>query len=167
VNYRGFNKIIKKNRYLLSFIRETLDRLQGVVVFTKLNIRDTYHRIRIRKGDEWKTAFRTRYGYFKYIVMFFGLANALVIFQLYINRALVGLINIYYVIYLNNIFIYSVNPADHQRHIREVLEKFRNFKLYLKLFKCEFSVNRVEFFSFMIITRDIDMEGSRVEVITN
>ncbi len=167
MNYRGFNKIIKKNRYLLSFIRETLDRLQGVVVFTKLNIRDTYHRIRIRKGDEWKTAFRTRYGYFKYIVMFFGLANALVIFQLYINRALVGLINIYYVIYLNNIFIYSVNPADHQRHIREVLEKFRNFKLYLKLFKCEFSVNRVEFFSFMIITRDIDMEGSRVEVITN
>ncbi len=99
--------------------------------------------------------------------MLFGLTNILTIFQLYINRALVGLINIYYIIYLDNIFIYSVNPADHQRYIREILKRLRNFKLYLKLFKCEFSVDRVEFFSFVIITRDIDMEGSRVKIIIN
>jgi len=91
----------------------------------------------------------------------------LVIFQLYINRALINLINIYYVVYLDNIFIYSTNPTDHQRHMREVLERLRNFKLYLKLSKCEFSVDRVEFFGFVVITRGIDMEGSRVEVIIN
>ena len=100
-------------------------------------------------------------------MMFFDLINILVIFQLYINRVLVDLIDIYYIIYLDNILIYSTNPADHQRHIREVLERFKNFKLYLKLSKCEFSVDRVEFFNFIIITRDIDMEGSRVEVIIN
>jgi len=136
-------------------------------VFTKLNVRDIYYKIRIRKGDEWKTVFYTRYNHFEYIVILFGLANTPAIFQLYINRALVDLIDIYYVIYLDDIFIYSINPADHQRYIREILERFRNFKLYLKLSKCEFSVNRVEFFNFIIIPRGIDMEGSRVEIIIN
>ncbi len=99
--------------------------------------------------------------------MLFSLANTLAIFQLYINRALVGLINIYYIIYLDDIFIYSTNPADYQRHIREILERFKNFKLYLKLFKYKFSVDRVKFFDFIITTRDIDIKESRVEVITN
>src|SRR6266498_646066 len=133
----------------------------------KLDIRNTYYRIRIRKRDEWKIVFRTRYNYFKYIVMPFGLINTPAIFQLYINRALVGLINIYYIIYLDDIFIYFVNPTDYQRYIREILERLKNFKLYLKLFKCEFSINRVKFLSFVIITRGIDIEGSRVEVIIN
>ncbi len=132
-----------------------------------MDIRDIYYRIRIRKGDEWKIVFRTRYNYFKYIVIPFGLVNTLVIFQLYINRALVGLINIYYIIYLDDIFIYSINSADHQRYIREILERLRNFKLYLKLSKCEFSVNRVKFLGFIVITRDIDMEKNRIKVIIN
>jgi len=97
----------------------------------------------------------------------FDLINAPAIFQLYINRALVDLINIYYIIYLDNIFIYSINPADHQRYIREILKRLRNFKLYLKLSKCEFSVNRVKFLNFMIIIRGIDMEESRVKIIIN
>ncbi len=80
---------------------------------------------------------------------------------------MVGLINIYYIIYLDDIFIYFINPADHQRYVREVLKRLRNFKLYLKLFKCEFFVDHVKFFNFIIITRGIDMEGSRVEIIIN
>ncbi len=99
--------------------------------------------------------------------MLFGLVNTPAIFLLYINRALVGFINIYYIIYLDDVFIYFINFADYQRYMREVLKRLRNFKLYLKLFKCEFSVNRVEFLNFMVITRDIDMEESRVEVIIN
>ncbi len=80
---------------------------------------------------------------------------------------MVGLIDIYYIIYLDDIFIYSANPADYQRYVYEVLKRLRNFKLYLKLSKCEFSVDRVEFLGFVIITRGIDMEGSRIEVIIN
>ncbi len=167
VDYRGFNKIIKKNRHPLSFIGETLDRFQEIIIFTKLDVRDIYHKIRIKKGDEWKIVFRTHYDHFKYIVMFFGLINTLVIFQSYINRALISLINIYYIIYLDDIFIYSTNPADYQRYIREILERFKIFKLYLKLFKCEFSVNRVKFLNFIIIIRGIDMEGSKVKIIIN
>ncbi len=103
--------------------------------------------------------------------MFFDLINTPAIFQLYINRILIDFIidfiDIYCVIYLDDIFIYFINPANHQRHIREILKKVRNFKFYLKLSKCEFSVDRVKFFNFIIITRGIDIEGSKVEVIIN
>ncbi len=80
---------------------------------------------------------------------------------------MVDLINIYYIIYLDDILIYFINPADHQRHIREILKRFKNFKLYLKFSKYEFFVDRVEFLNFIIITRDIDMERNRIKIITN
>ena len=100
-------------------------------------------------------------------MIFFGLANAPAIFQSYINRILIDFIDIYYIIYLDNILIYSTNPTDYQRYIREILKRLKNFKLYLKLFKYEFSVDRVEFLGFMIITRGIDMEESRIKIIIN
>lgn len=84
VDYRGLNAITIKNRHALPLISETLDRLVGAVVYTKLDMKDAYHRIRIKAGDEWKTAFRTRYGHFEYLVMPFGLANAPATFQAYI-----------------------------------------------------------------------------------
>ncbi len=80
VDYRGLNKIIKKNWRPLFFIRETLDRLQEIIVFTKLDIRDIYYRIRIRKKDKWKIVFRIYYKYFKYTVMLFDLINTPTIF---------------------------------------------------------------------------------------
>jgi hypothetical protein len=85
VDYRGLNRVTRKNRLALPLISETLDRLGGAVVFTKLDMKNAYYRIRIKRGDEWKTAFCTRYGYFEYMVMPFGLTNALATFQGYIN----------------------------------------------------------------------------------
>ena len=80
INYRELNRITIKNRTLLPLISETLDRLGKAKVFTKLNLKDAYHRIRIKKGDEQKTAFRIRYRYYKYCVMPFSLTNALATF---------------------------------------------------------------------------------------
>jgi hypothetical protein len=114
VNYRDLNKITIKNRYPLSLVGKTLNRFSGAAVYTKLDLKEVYYKIRIKKEDEWKTAFRIRYGYFKYKMMSFGLANASAIFQAYINRALADLIDVSYVIYLNDIFIYSINRAEHQ-----------------------------------------------------
>jgi hypothetical protein len=114
VNYRDLNKITVKNRYSLSLIGETLNRLNGAAVYTKLDLKEIYYRIRIKKGNEWKTAFRIRYGHFKYKMMPFGLANASAIFQIYINKALADLIDVSYVIYFNNILIYSINRAEYQ-----------------------------------------------------
>ena len=90
-----------------------MDRLLKAKVFTKVDLRNTYYHIRIREGDEWKTAFRTWYGHFEYMVMPFGLANALATFQAYINRALPGLVDI---------LIYSKDPKAHRWHVIEVLE---------------------------------------------
>ena len=76
VDYCGLNRITIKNRYPLPLISELLERLGATTVFTKLDLRDAYYRLRIKEGDEWKTAFKTRYGLFEYLVMPFGLANA-------------------------------------------------------------------------------------------
>ena len=85
VNYRGLNKVTVKNRYPLPLMGEILDRVNGASVFSKIDLKDAYYRIRIRPGDEWKTAFRTRYGHYEYLVMPFGLTNAPAAFQVYIN----------------------------------------------------------------------------------
>src|SRR5690606_13940130 len=100
VDYRGLNKITLKNRYPLPLISEILDRASGAQYFSKLDIKDAYYRIRIKEGDEWKTAFRTRYGLFEYLVMPFGLCNAPATFQNYMHQALGGYLDDFCVCYL-------------------------------------------------------------------
>ena len=92
---------------------EILNRLSRVTRFTKLDLRDAYHRIRIKKGDEWKTAFRTRYGHFEYNVMLFGLMNAPATFQAYINESLREMLDISYITYIDNMLIYSAACEEH------------------------------------------------------
>ena len=125
VDYRGLNRVTIKNRTPLPLISKTLDRLEGAKVFTKLDLADAYHRIQIRKGDKWKTAFRTRYGHFEYLVLPFGLSNAPATFQAYINQALIGLVDVTCVIYLDDILIYSTDPARHEADVKAVLEQLR------------------------------------------
>ena len=165
VDYRGLNKVTVKNRHPLPLISETLDRLNGAVVFSKLDLKDAYHRIRIRKGDEWKTAFRTRYGHFEYLVMPFGLTNAPATFQAYINKALTGLMDNFCVVYLDDILIYSNSKAKHVDHVKQVLERLRRFSLYVSLKKCEFFTTEVEFLGFVVSTEGVTMDKRRVEAI--
>jgi hypothetical protein len=94
-------------------VGEILDRFNGAAIYTKLDLKEVYYRIRIKKGDEWKTIFKIRYGHFKYKMIFFDLVNTPAIFQTYINRILADLIDINCVIYFDNIFIYSINRAEH------------------------------------------------------
>jgi hypothetical protein len=165
VDYRGLNKVTKKNRYPLPLIGETLDRLSGATQFTKLDLRDAYHRIRIREGDEWKTAFRTRYGHFEYLVMPFGLTNAPASFQAYINEALHGLLDIRCQAYMDDIIIYSFPGESHADRVREVLERLRKASLFVKLSKCEFSTDAIDFLGYRIGVAGISMDMSRVRTI--
>lgn len=80
VDYKGLNRVIIKNHIPLPLISKTLDRLKGAKVFTKLDLKDAYYKLRIREGNEWKTAFHTWYGYFEYYVMPFEFTNAPAIF---------------------------------------------------------------------------------------
>jgi Reverse transcriptase (RNA-dependent DNA polymerase) len=106
-------------------ISETLNRLSGAKRFTRLDLRDAYHRIRIKRGDEWKTAFRSRYGHFEYIVMPFSLTNASASFQAYINSALMGLLDIICITYIDDIMMYSEKVEEHISHVLKVLERLK------------------------------------------
>jgi hypothetical protein len=165
VDYRNFDCITVKNRHSLFLMKEILNCFNGAAIYTKFDFKKIYYRIRIKKGDEWKTAFRIRYGYFEYKVIFFGLANAPAIFQAYINRALAGLIDVSCVAYFNNILIYLINRAEYQQYIRQIFQRLRQYKLYAKLFKYEFSIISVIFLGFVINIRRIKMNESRVEII--
>jgi len=140
VDYRALNTGTIKNWYPLPLISEMLDRLHGARIFTKLDIRNAYDLIRIKEGDEYKTAFRTRYGQFEYRVMPFGLTNAPATFQAYIDDCLRPYIDDFAVCYLDDILIYSTNEKEHEDHVRKVLQRLQEFGLYCKAEKCQFGV---------------------------
>ena len=118
VDYRGLNNITIKNRYPLPLVGESLDRLGRAKRFTQLDLTSAYHRMRIKEGDEWKTAFRTWYGHFEYQVMPFGLTNAPRSFQGYVNKILAEKLDIFVIVYLDDILIYIKDPG--KAHIKAV-----------------------------------------------
>ena len=111
VDYWGLNNITIKNRYLLPLIGESLDRLSRAKQFIQLDLTNAYHRMKIREGEEWKTAFLTRYGHFKYQVMPFSFSNAAATFQGYINKILAEKLDIFVIVYLDDILIYTEDPG--------------------------------------------------------
>ena len=123
IDYRGLNAITVKNRYPLPLIKETLDRLYNAIIYTKLDIIAAFNRLRIAEGEEWKTAFRTRYGLYEYLVMPFGLANAPLSFQHYINDTLRDYLDVFYTAYIDDILIYSNTKEEHFTHVKKVLER--------------------------------------------
>jgi transposase InsO family protein len=165
VDYRGLNKITIKNRYPLPLISELLDRLGHAKIFSKLDLRDAYHRLRIKEGDEWKTAFKTRYGLFEYMVMPFGLANAPATFQAYIHKALGHLVDSICIVYLDDILIYSKNEEEHVKHVKMVLQRLRDYALFAKPSKCTFHTEEVEFLGFVVTTDGVTMDAKRVRSI--
>jgi hypothetical protein len=167
VDYRGLNSVTIKDRCALPLVGETLDRLCGARYYTTLDLRNAYHRIRIKAGDEWKTAFRTRYGHFEYLVMPFGLTNAPASFQAYINKALAQHLDHICVVYLDDILIYthSEDLALHWRAVCEVLGSLRRAELFVNLSKCTFASSEVHFLGFIVGTRGVRADPARTETI--
>jgi hypothetical protein len=166
VDYKNFNKITIKNRHPFPLMEEILNRLNGITIYIKFDLKNIYYKILIRNGDEWKIIFRIRYNHFEYKMILFNFINALAIFQAFINKTLADLININYITYLNDILIYSSIYAEHQPYIRQMLERLRQYKLYIKLSKYEFSIILIIFFGFVINTGGIEMNINRIEIIT-
>ena len=140
VDYRRLNDITIKNRYPLPNIAELQDRLCNAKIFTKLDLKGAYNLIRMKEGDEWKTAFRTRYGHFEYLVMPFGLTNALATCQELINNVLRKYLDRSVIAYLDDILIYSESEIAHARHVIQVLQALDQAELRLNEKKCEFGV---------------------------
>ena len=167
INYRELNKITVKNQYSLLLITEVLDRLSSVKIFSKLNIKDIYHCIRIWADNEWKTVFQTQFNLFKYLILLFDLTNVSAFFQFYINRALSEYLNIFCIMYLDDVLIYSETEAEYVEHVQKILTQLLKFKLYVKLSKCMFYVTEIDFLDFWINTESIFMKSAYVESIVN
>jgi Reverse transcriptase (RNA-dependent DNA polymerase) len=125
VDFRRLNAITRKDKYPLPLTSELLDTPSRAKIFTKIDLKHAYHLIRIAAGDEWKTAFRTRYGSFEWLVMPFGLTNAPAGFQRFLNGIFSDILDVYVIIYLDDILIFSGNKDDHFRHVSEVLKRLR------------------------------------------
>lgn len=165
VDYRGLNAITVKNRYPLPLIQDLLDRLGLAVIFTRIDLRGAYNLIRIAAGEEWKTAFRTHKGLFKYLVMPFGLTNAPATFQHLMNYIFRKVDGTFVIVFLDDILIFSKKSEDHEGHVKYVLQKLREFKLYAKLSKCEFSTPETEFLGFVVGRFGIKMSPAKAESI--
>ena len=138
IDYMELNKITIKSKYPLPRIDDLFDQLQGMGVFSKIDIRLGYHQLRIKPADISKTAFRTHYGHHEFTVMPLGLTNAPAAFMDLMNRVFRPYLDKFVVCFINDILIYSKTEEEHGEHLRIVLRTLREHKLYAKLSKCEF-----------------------------
>ena len=165
IDYRQLNDITIKNRYPLPLISELRDRLQGAQWFTKLDLLGAYNLVRIKEGDEWKTAFRTRYGHYEYLVMPFGLTNAPATFQALINDVLRDFLDDFVVVYLDDILVFSASLEDNRDHVHKVLQRLQDADLLVAVDKSEFHVQEVEFLGHRIRPGEVRMEQSKVQAV--
>ena len=165
IDYRALNAVTVKNRFLIPLISEMLGKLAGAVRYTKLDVIYAFNRIRIKEGHKWLTAFNSRYGQFEYLVMPFGLCNALGTFQGYINESLQEYFDVFCTAYLDDVLIYSTREEDHADHVLQVLRRLHKRGLQVNIDKCEFNTTRVKYLGMIVTTNGLEMDTEKVEAI--
>ena len=166
IDYRGLNDITIKNRYPLPLMSSAFELLGNDKIFTKLDLRNAYHLVRIREGDEWKTAFNTPSGHYEYLVMPFGLTNAPAVFQALVNDVLREMLGRYVFVYLDDILIFSPDETTHVKHVRQVLQRLLANQLFVKAEKCEFPVPSVSFLGFIVSKDNVEMDPTKVRAVS-
>ncbi|KAA0058942.1 pol protein [Cucumis melo var. makuwa] len=167
IDYRELNKVTVKNRYPLPRIDDLFDQLQGATVFSNIDLQSGYHQLRIRDSDIPKTAFRSRYGHYEFIVMSFGLTNAPAVFMDLMNRVFKDFLDSFVIVFIDDILIYSKTEAEHEEHLRQVLETLRANRLYAKFSKCEFLLKKVSFLGHVMSSEGVSMDPTKIEAVTN
>ncbi|KAL0549546.1 hypothetical protein IC582_014031 [Cucumis melo] len=166
IDYRELNKVTVKNRYPLPRIDDLFDQLQGATVFSKIDLRSGYHQLRIKDEDVPKTAFRSRYGHYEFIVMSFGLTNAPTVFMDLMNRVFREFLDTFVIVFIDDILIYSKTEAEHEEHLRMVLQTLRDNKLYAKFSKCEFWLKQVSFLGHVVSKAGVSVDPAKIEAVT-
>lgn len=167
IDYRSLNDITVKNRYPLPLLTSAFELLQEATIFTKLDLRNAYHLVRIKEGDEWKTAFNTPTGHYEYLVMPFGLTNAPAVFQALVNDVLRDMLNKFVFVYLDDILIFSQNLSEHTRHVQLVLSRLLENSLYIKAEKCEFHAQSTAFLGYIVAEGSIQMDPAKVSAVSS
>ncbi|KAI3687110.1 hypothetical protein L1987_80801 [Smallanthus sonchifolius] len=167
IDYRELNKLTVKNRYPLPRIDDLFDQLQGSTCFSKIDLRSGYHQLRVQEDDIPKTAFRTRYGHYEFMVMPFGLINAPAVFMDLMNRVCKPYLDKFVIIFIDDILIYSKTKADHEQHLRLVLDLLKKEQIYAKFSKCEFWLKEVQFLGHIVNDKGIHVDPAKIETVKN
>ncbi|KAA0056808.1 ty3-gypsy retrotransposon protein [Cucumis melo var. makuwa] len=167
IDYRELNKVTVKNRYPLPRIDDLFDQLQGATIFSKIDLRARHHQLRIRDSDIPKTAFRSRYGHYEFIVMSFCLTNAPAVFMDLMNKVFKDFLDTFVIVFIDDILIYSKTEAEHEEHLHQVLETLRANKLYSKFSKCEFWLKKVSFLGHVVSSEGVSVDPANIEAITS
>ena len=165
IDYRGINNITIKDKYPLPRIDELLDQLRGASWFSKIGLASGYHQIPISEGDVMKTAFRTRYGQYEFVVMPFGLTNAPAAFMRLMNEVFHDYLDKFVIIFIDDILIYSKTEVEHKAHLKLVLERLRNQKLYAKFSKCSFWKREIGFLGHRVSGEGVSVDSEKVKAI--
>ncbi|KAH9266874.1 hypothetical protein BASA84_000939 [Batrachochytrium salamandrivorans] len=165
MDYRGLNQNTVKDRNPIPLISEMLRTLSTGKVFTTLDLRGAYNLLRIRKGDEPKTSFITKYGQFEFLVMPFGLANAPAQFQRMMNSLFREMNGKYVLVYLDDIVIYSSNMAEHKVHVRNVFKVLSDNRLFCRAEKCHFYQTEIKYLGYIISSSGVSMDPSKIKAV--
>jgi hypothetical protein len=163
VNYQPLNIVTIKNKYPLPHIDILFDQLVSVKIFSKVNVCSGYHQIKIRPEDILKAAFSTRYDLYEYLVMSFGLTNALAHFMYLMNSVFMPELDKFVVVFIDDILIFSKNEEEHAQYLRVILQRLHDHQLYAKFSKCAFWLKEVPFLGHVISAEGIAVDPSKVQ----
>lgn len=142
INYKMLNKVTIENRYNLPRINDLFDQIKDVI-FSKIDLRSGYHQLMIKESNTHKITFKTRYGHYKFIVLPFGLMNALATFMNLMNSVYQEYLDMFVLVFLDDILIYSKNEEEHNYHLRLAQYVLRIYQLHGKISKCKFYVSQI------------------------
>jgi hypothetical protein len=141
------------------------DQLRGATIFSKIDLRFGYHQVRIKDEDIHKTTFRMRYGHYEFVVVPFGLTNALATFMCLMNNVLSKFLDIFVLVFIDDILIYSNNRKKHEENLKLVLQVLRKHYLYAKFSKCDFFQKQVHYLGHVISKEGVVVDPKKIKSI--
>jgi hypothetical protein len=165
IDFRNLKKVIVKNKYPLPRIDDLFDELKDAKIFSKIYLSSGYHQVSIKEEHISKTAFRTRYGHYEFIVVSFGLSNAPVVFMCLMNGVFREYLDKFVIVFLHDIIIYSKSEEEHEHHLRMVLQLLMEHQLYSELSKCSFYQRQIHYLGHIISKDGIVVEIKKIESI--